>query len=334
MPRTRGLLPPRTKRAVRPRGADPYRQFATEIGERMTVVDVETGDLYPTRVGTEPSLIRRQDPVVWPGVSSGPIDRQTLASYDEKGFLTVEGLLTPAEVQQFWQELQRLSSDAEVKADERTIVEKASDEVRSIFEVHKISEAIGRLAADERVLDRARQIVGSDVYIHQSRVNFMPGYKGKGFYWHSDFETWHAEDGMPRMRAVSMSIALTDNYPFNGGLMLMPGAHRTFVSCVGATPEDNYKASLKEQEIGVPDEDSITRLAAEHGIEQFTGSAGSALMFDSNSMHGSGNNITPFPRSNIFLVFNSVENRLHDPYAAAAPRPTFIADRSFIPVQR
>lgn len=29
----------------------------------------------------------------------------------------------------------------------------------------------------------------------------------------SDFETWHAEDGMPVPRAVSLSIALTDNYP-------------------------------------------------------------------------------------------------------------------------
>ncbi|AUS78511.1 ectoine hydroxylase [Actinoalloteichus sp. AHMU CJ021] len=301
----------------------------------MTVADVKTDDLYPTRVGTEPALIKREDPVAWPGVDSGPIDADTLRSYDDKGFLTVEGLLTPAEVQKFWQELTRLSSDPEVKADERTVVEKSSNEVRSIFEVHKISEEIGRLATDPRVLDRARQILGSDVYVHQSRVNYMPGFKGRGFYWHSDFETWHAEDGMPRMRAVSISIALTDNYPFNGGLMLMPGAHRTFVSCVGATPDDHYKESLKEQEIGVPDQDSISKLAAEHGIEQFTGPAGSALMFDSNSMHGSGSNITPFPRSNIFIVFNSVDNTPVEPFAAPQPRPPFVANRSdFTPLSR
>jgi ectoine hydroxylase len=34
---------------------------------------------------------------------------------------------------------------------------------------------------------------------------------------------------MPLPRAVSMSLALTDNYPFNGGLMVLPGSHRTFV---------------------------------------------------------------------------------------------------------
>ena len=89
--------------------------------------------------------------------------------------------------------------------------------------MHLISDLIAELVRDPRILDRARQILGSDVYVHQSRVNYMPGFTGKGFYWHSDFETWHAEDGMPSPRAVSISLALTDNYPFNGGLMVMPG---------------------------------------------------------------------------------------------------------------
>jgi ectoine hydroxylase len=294
----------------------------------MTAAEQKVSDPYPTRAGDRPELIERADPTVW-GNAAGPIDPATLSSYDSKGYLVVEGLLTPAEVQLYWQELERLSSDPVLKADDRTIVEKASNEVRSIFEVHRLSEPIRELVNQPRVLDRARQILGSDVYVHQSRVNYMPGFKGKGFYWHSDFETWHAEDGMPAMRAVSMSIALTDNYAFNGGLMVMPGSQRTFVSCVGETPDDHYKASLKEQEIGTPDQDSITQLASEHGIDQFTGSAGSALMFDCNIMHASANNITPYPRSNIFVVFNSVENTLQAPYAARTHRPSYIASQEF-----
>ncbi|MEV0697372.1 ectoine hydroxylase [Saccharopolyspora sp. NPDC050389] len=300
----------------------------------MTVADLSTQDRYPTRVGAEPAQIRRADPTVWPGVTPGPATAEELAAHEAKGFHVVEGLLSPAEVQTYWQELERLTRDPAVRADERTIVERSSDEVRSIFEVHRMSELIAELVRDPRVLDRARQILGSDVYVHQSRINYMPGYRGTGFYWHSDFETWHAEDGMPAMRAVSISIALTDNYPFNGGLMIMPGSHRTFVSCVGETPDDNYKSSLKQQRIGVPTEDDITKLAYEHGIDQFTGQAGSALWFDSNCMHGSGNNITPFPRSNIFVVFNSVENALANPFAASSPRPEFVASRRTIPIQR
>ena len=300
----------------------------------MTIMDAGIEDVYPTRVPGKAHPIERVDPTVWGTDADGPVDAATLAAHDAKGYHIVEGLLSPAEVQAYWQELVRLSSDEKVKADERVITEKQSGDVRSIFEVHKISELISELARDPRILDRARQILGSEVYIHQSRVNYMPGFKGTGFYWHSDFETWHAEDGMPRPRAVSCSIALSDNYPFNGGLMVMPGSQRTFVQCAGETPDDNYKNSLKEQEVGVPTEHDITKLAAEYGIDQFTGSAGSALWFDSNIMHGSGNNITPYPRSNIFLVFNSVENSLVDPFAASKPRPTFIGSRDFTPVAR
>ncbi|WP_019806918.1 ectoine hydroxylase [Saccharomonospora halophila] len=301
----------------------------------MTLAESRIRDQYPTRIASgEPKLLERPDPTVWGRADDGPFDAAGLSAHDDKGYSIIEGLLSPAEVQGYWQELERLSSDEVLKSDERVVTEKASGEVRSVFEVHRISAVIARLARDPRVLDRARQLLGSEVYLHQSRVNYMPGFRGNGFYWHSDFETWHAEDGMPRPRAVSCSVALTDNYPFNGGLMVMPGSHRTFVQCAGETPDDHYKASLKEQEIGVPTEHDITRLAAEHGIDQFTGPAGSALFFDANIMHGSGNNITPYPRSNIFLVFNSVENTLVEPFAAKEPRPSFIGARDFTPVRR
>ncbi|MGH3435572.1 MAG: ectoine hydroxylase [Sciscionella sp.] len=300
----------------------------------MTVTDTQVEDRYPTRTGNSARLVERTDPTVWPGSADGPIDQASLAAHDSRGYSVVEGLLSPAEVQTYWAELQRLTRDDEVKADERTITEKTSGEVRSIFEVHRLSTLIAELARDPRILDRAEQILGSEVYLHQTRVNYMPGFKGTGFYWHSDFETWHAEDGMPTPRAVSCSIALADNYPFNGGLMVMPGSHWTYVSCPGETPDDNYKSSLRDQRVGVPTRDVVTKLAAEHGIDQFTGNAGSALFFDSNIMHGSGNNITPYPRSNIFLVFNSVENELIEPFSAKRPRPEFVASRHIVPLKR
>jgi ectoine hydroxylase len=289
-------------------------------------------DAYPTRKAAEAALLYRQDPVVHGDAQDGPIDGATLDSFESNGFLSVDRLLEPEEVEDYRAELRRLSADPQVLADERTVTERGSDEVRSIFEVHKISEVFAGLVRDPRVVGRARQILGSEVYVHQSRVNYKPGFTGKDFYWHSDFETWHAEDGMPRMRAVSISIALTENFVHNGGLMIMPGSHKTFVACVGETPDDHYKESLRGQEIGTPDPNSLSILADKHGIELFTGAAGSATMFDCNCMHGSNGNITPFPRSNVFIVFNSVENACVEPFSAPAPRPTFIGSRDFTPV--
>lgn len=289
-------------------------------------------DLYPTRT-VEPVLTPRQDPVVWsaPG-AAGPIPAAGLEGFDRDGFLTVEQLIAPDEVAACRAELDRLSADPRIRADERSVIEPKSEEIRSIFEVHRISDVFASLVRDPRILDRARQILGSEVYVHQSRVNVKPGFGASGFYWHSDFETWHAEDGLPRMRAVSISIALTENYDTNGGLMIMPGSHRTFVGCAGETPADHYRHSLRMQELGTPSHQALRDLADTHGIRLFTGPAGSATMFDCNCMHGSGDNITPYPRSNVFIVFNSVENTAEEPFAAPGRRPEFIGARDFTPV--
>jgi ectoine hydroxylase len=298
----------------------------------MTTAPERTADLYPTRGATEVAT-PRMDPVTWSeGGTPGPIEAAVLAEYERDGFLVVDHLITPEEVDIYRRELERLTTDPEIRADERSIVEPKSQEIRTVFEVHRISEVFAALVRDPRVVGRARQILGSDVYVHQSRINVKPGFGATGFYWHSDFETWHAEDGLPNMRTVSVSIALTRNYDTNGGLMIMPGSHKTFLGCAGATPRDNYKKSLQMQDAGTPSDESLTKFAEAHGIKLFRGEPGAATWFDCNCMHGSGDNITPYARSNVFIVFNSVENEAREPFAAPTRRPEFIGARDFTPV--
>ena len=297
----------------------------------MTTLATPT-DTYPTRLDRRPQVIDRPGPVAYGGPGDGPLDAATLQHFADKGYLLIDQLISDDELDSMRRELARMSADAEVRADERTVIEASSQEVRSIFDVHLTSPVFAAIARDPRVVERARQILGSDVYIHQSRVNAKPGFTGKDFFWHSDFETWHAEDGMPTPRAVSISISLTDNYSFNGPLMIMPGSHRRYVSCVGGTPDDNYKSSLVMQGAGTPDHETLSAFADDHGIDVLEGRAGGAIMFDSNCMHASNGNVTPYPRSNVFIVYNSVENTCVEPYAARSPRPSFLGSRDFTPV--
>jgi len=138
---------------------------------------------------------------------------------------------------------------------------------------------------------------------------------------------------MPRMRALSISVSLTDTHSINGPLMVIPGSHRAYLSCVGETPEDHYRTSLKKQDYGVPDDESLARLVHERGIVAPTGKAGSVLVFDCNLMHGSNSNITPFPRSNAFFAYNAMRNALTSPFAARKQRPGFLAERNPEPLQ-
>jgi len=193
--------------------------------------------------------------------------------------------------------------------------------------VHRTSEPFARAAEHPAIIDLVTRILDDDVYVHQSRINYKPAFTGREFYWHSDFETWHAEDGMPRMRAVSLSLSLTPSEPTNGPLMVMPGTHRTFVSCAGETPPNHFEESLVEQQVGTPDRETLTLFAKHHGIAAPTGPAGSAVLFDCNLMHGSNGNITPFPRTNLFIVYNAVSNRLQEPFCGRPPRPEFVGAR-------
>ena len=290
-------------------------------------------DIYPSRCAAEPELLARRDPVVhaeWH--ADAPLSREQADGFERDGYLVLENVFDADEVAALQSETARLLGDPSAHDDETIITEPGGREIRSIFEIHAQSAVMARLAADERLADVARFLLGDDVYIHQSRLNYKPGFQGKEFYWHSDFETWHTEDGMPRMRALSMSVLLAENTPHNGPLMLIPGSHKMYVTCVGQTPDDHYKQSLKKQEYGVPDEDSLTELAHRHGVVAPTGKPGTVILFDCNMMHGSNGNITPFPRANAFLVYNAMSNRLQAPFAARAARPRFVAERNPQPV--
>ncbi len=259
--------------------------------------------------------------------AEGPLSGPDLRRYADRGYHTQTGLLSDVDITACLDEVSRITD--RLGEDERVIREPVSGDVRSLFAVHRLSEVIAEICARPEIVGVAQQILDDDVYIHQSRINLKPGFAGGPFYWHSDFETWHAEDGMPAPRALSVSLALTPNLTTNGPLMIIPGSHRRFVSCVGTTPEGYHRESLVSYRppFGTPDEEDVRALADELGIDTITGPAGSALFFDSNCLHASGGNITPYPRSNLFVVFNAKSNALQEPFGATTPRPDHLAHR-------
>lgn len=292
-----------------------------------------TREPYPSRLLPEPLLLRRQEPVVW-GSGPGPdwLPPGALERYAREGFLVLPALLTAQEVAALQQEMCALRERFAGSTSETVIREPGSAAVRSLFALPQVSAVFARLACHPRLLGFAEHVLGSPVYLHQSRLNYKPGLAGKEFWWHSDFETWHVEDGMPAMRALSCSVLLTENTEFNGPLFVIPGSHKTYVGCVGETPADNYRSSLRRQTVGTPSPEALTLLAEEAGgLAAVKGPPGTVLFFDCNLLHGSAGNLSPYPRANVFLVYNSVENRLGPPLHGLKPRPEHLAHRRHTP---
>ena len=290
-------------------------------------------DLYPSRFGKNTQYLPRQDPVIHGDSAQRAgtgLSAEQLADFEKNGFLILDAVFTESEVAALRSEASELLIDVTTKNLKEVICEPNSGAVRSVFRAHKLRQPIEKVTKDHRLTRIAQGLLGDAVYIHQTRVNFKPGLKGTEFYWHSDFETWHVEDGMPRMRALSMSITLTENHADNGPLLLIPGSHKTFVTCTGETPDNHHEKSLRKQQFGVPSDEAVSHLIETNGIARAECKAGSVIVFDCNTVHGSNSNITPDPRANIFVVYNAMANAVIAPFCTQPPRPEHVCTRESI----
>lgn len=286
-------------------------------------------DLYPSRVDGEERILDRCDPAVWGATEAGLLNQGHLDFYENNGFLVFQGLLAD-KVEGLKAELPRMAES--FKGREELILEPESDVVRSVFSPECFSQKFADVSRDKRLLGIANQLLGGDTYIHHSRLNVKSAFSGKSFPWHSDFETWHVEDGVPRMRILTGWVFLTENNEFNGSLFVIPGSHKKYVGCAGRTPKDNFKDSLRKQVYGTPSPEAVRQLADDGGMVGVYGPPGTVVFHEGNLMHGSPDNMSAYPRTNLFFVYNSVDNTPAQPFGPNEPRPEFLARTDYAPL--
>jgi len=291
-------------------------------------------DHYETRT-QRTGMFARPDPIVWPDdpgvVVPKPLSESQLAQYEDQGFLLVRQVIGQEDVKECIEELEELQGDVDAAAarhGSRVALEPDGGCLRSVYALHLDPVSVmGRISTSLPIVSCAQQILGGDVYVHQWRLNLQKAFHGTGFSWHSDFETWHSEDGLPTPRAMSAVLLIDRNREVNGSLMVIPGSHRWFLACPGRQGPENWKTSLRSQHYGSPGEQELSLLAEAGDVVHCTGEPGDVLIFDNNLLHASASNRSPWHRRNVFTVFNSVHNRLEHPFYAEQPRPEHIGHR-------
>lgn len=310
-------------------------------------------DLYPSRVAA-PGVVERVDPVVCEANRGrGPLSEGLVDRFEQRGAVVLPGVFGADEVDHLRAEVGALRRHYEAMdrgaldraTDMRVITERggglagaevAASVLKSVWQLHlppdhapHLMDAAGllrRTLCDARLVDVARQLLGEEVYVHQSRINFQRGLGeggtwGSGFLWHQDFEQWHAEDGMPRMRALSMAVLLEPAVPANGALMVMPGSHRRLVQAFAPDRGGDHTDGSLSRGPRLPVE-HVRQLADRHGIEHCVGEPGDVVLLDCNVVHGSHTNISPWGRCMVFAVYNAVSNTpAPRPYGAPRRRP-------------
>ena len=192
--------------------------------------------------------------------------------------------------------------------------------------MHLFDERLGALARHPALIEPSVQLLGNDVFVHQSRIN-MKQTNGSIVAWHQDFGTYHRVDGVPEPRGIMIAVFLDDVTHVNAPLLAVPGSHAeglVSTASVDADAPDHEQVAKYRYDITT---DTMARLVEEHGLETITASAGSVLLMDMTVVHGSSVNISPLRRLLLYVNVCPVDNR-----GESYERPEYYAARDFAPI--
>jgi hypothetical protein len=254
------------------------------------------------------------------------ITAQQWQKYRESGYLLITSYFTSEEIDLIRNELPSLFN----REGPQRVLE-GNGLVRSVYGVHASNDLCAKLVRLPRLLEPAIHILGSDVYVYQSKINAKLGMGGDVWEWHQDFIFWHKEDGLVEPRIINMAIWLDDVNEFNGPLMFIPASHHLGMIDVHISQDqmmpqgsDTWSRDVSSKLKFALNSVSIRTLAKKNGIEAPKGPRGSLLIFDSNVFHASSSNMSPEDRAVLLITYNSVEN---PPLSGKSSRPTFLVSQ-------
>ena len=242
--------------------------------------------------------------------------------YRERGYVLIPRMLDPVELSV----LDRAVEDIQ-RYDGPEVRREKDGSPHVIYGMHRIDERFGALSRHPELVQVARDLLGGDFFVHQSRVNSKQ-MNGAIVDWHQDYGTYHRVDGVPRPDGIMISVFLDDITEVNAPLMAIPGSHREGLvseAAINDRVEDHEGAARYRFDIS---RDTIRRLIDQYGIETVKGPAGSVLFLNMEVVHGSTVNITPLRRVILYLNVCRTDNR-----GESFARPEYLAARDFAPVQ-
>jgi len=240
------------------------------------------------------------------------------AQFAERGYLMLPGLFEASELDV----LKRAAADVYAADRKEVVREKDGATARTAFAAHTYNEAFRRLGRHPRLVEPVEQLLDGPVYMHQYKVNAKAAFDGDVWQWHQDYGTWARDDEMPDQRAMNIAVFVDEASEFNGPLWLIPHSHTDGVF------EAGHDVRTTSYPLWTLDRDTIARLVDRAGIYSAKGAAGSVLMFHGNLVHGSPPNMSPYPRTIVYLSLCHVDNHIR-----RFKRPEWIAHRDFAPIE-
>ena len=225
------------------------------------------------------------------------------AFFEQQGYLIVPDLLSRGEVAECQREVQRLhqlAADLEASQDplsnhfQREPFSQAPNHnglpvLRKIENTRALSPCFTQLAAHPGLVAIVQSLLGADLLLFRSTLMLKPAFHGSAHALHQDSAYWPMEP--PAL--VTASIALDDATPDNGCIKVIPGSHHWGLQ--------EWGHIAQEQEAPLTNRDDIDR-SRQIDVPL---AAGSAVLFHSLMVHGSGPNQTDRARNTALYAYFS-----------------------------
>ena len=225
------------------------------------------------------------------------------AFFHQQGYLIVPDLLSRGEVAECQHEVQclhQLAADLEASQDplsnhfQREPFSSAPNHnglpvLRKIENTRALSPCFTQLAAHPRLVAIVQSLLGADLLLFRSTLMLKPAFHGSAHALHQDSAYWPMEP--PAL--VTASIALDDATPDNGCIKVIPGSHHWGLQ--------EWGHIAQQQEAPLTNRDDIDR-SRQIDVPL---AAGSAVLFHSLMVHGSGPNQTDRPRNTALYAYFS-----------------------------
>lgn len=211
------------------------------------------------------------------------------------------------------------------------VFEKDMKTIRSIYAFHNNSDFNYWLSNQKMIFKFVTTILGSEVYLYQSKINFKNNNNDSVWPYHRDFPFWNVFDNIQKNRMINVVIYLEDVVEGSGDIKFIPQSHNYFLerevedsktvySLEGSSSNDSLFTFSKEE---------ISQLTSKFGLQNSCSPKGSILLFNPNIIYGSEMAHNNSNRKLMILTFNSCENIPVN----KSLRPSYLSNNDYDPIK-
>lgn len=219
--------------------------------------------------------------------------------WNENGYLVVENVLSPAEVETLRQAVDYLSDQAKglTESTDRFKLKAfgtgGGTLVQQIAEPHELGWEWMSLARDPRILDVVEGLIGPNIMLYYSMLMMKPPREGFAAPWHQDFAFFTHDTA----KLLACQFYIDDSTLENGCIQVAPGSHK--LGLLNHYKDDQFTGIL-QGDTSEFDKDRVALPVA----------AGGMVFWHSLTLHSSQPNRSERPRRAIVFEYKDPGARL------------------------